>query len=219
MPARVELPAAQLLGVSVIAEQFHGVLEQVALLYRSEPSVRAFFQQAYGHVEEFLVSGPWYLPEAQICRYDGVLAPDGSFQIIEANNAAPAGVIRFGLTLREWIGRQYRPDEVPDALRNLQRMAYDPYLPVRAVLRCYEEQCQRQADFVALLHAEGRVRNEIPDLQAAFRMFGVEAGPSTPQTAASWMTHISTRTGESLLWPIQNIGRAVSSRPLTPRST
>ncbi len=83
------------------AERLVGVLDHVLELYRREGSVRELFS-AYDPVREYILRAPSLTPLTRICRLDGMVAPDGSYKILETNSDCPSGFFGSAKAMQIW---------------------------------------------------------------------------------------------------------------------
>jgi hypothetical protein len=172
--AHIALPVATIARIYSAAEHMHRVLETLALMFCESVEFRRFFS-AYSSISNLIASGQVYQPHAPVCRLDGIIDTHGRYHIIEVNAASPAGIVRYGLALKEWVERSKFNGTLQNTVQSMQRMMGEPFSAARHVISCYKSQYGEYPSRVSLLHYKGRVVNEMSALRAAFRHYGVAA--------------------------------------------
>ncbi|NVJ24029.1 hypothetical protein HUW62_22635 [Myxococcus sp. AM011] len=82
-------------------ERFIRVFDDVLELYRHDAEVRRLYR-GYEPVRDLLLAAPGFRPLTRICRFDGLVAPDGRYLILETNTDCPANLFASGMATRLW---------------------------------------------------------------------------------------------------------------------
>lgn len=77
------------------------LFDDVLELYRHDPEVRRLYA-AYEPVREYLLAAPGFRPLTRICRFDGLVAPDGRYLLLETNTDCPANLFLCGQITQLW---------------------------------------------------------------------------------------------------------------------
>lgn len=159
--------------IRAAVRRVQGLLEKMAVLYRGDPAVRAFFP-AYTQAERWLLPDHGMRPCTGICRLDGLLT-DGRFRVMEVSTGGPGGIIKVGAELSLWreavadiLGLE-RP-EVGD-----QPFGEDPLMFVRFLIDAHVQQFGRRPDGAAVVGLVNEFANEVALVTGGLQELGVPA--------------------------------------------
>jgi hypothetical protein len=167
------ISARQAREFAAIGERFVKLLDTAAEIYCNSREARRLFP-AYRGVERYATSLPKLKPLTRICRFDGLIAPDGSYRIIETNTDCPGGVIQNGLAGRIW---EQTANPLTDGLvldSRAQPFVVDPDCFLLELLAAHRERTGRQADHACVVNFRGRFTNEIDWMLRGLNRLGVE---------------------------------------------
>jgi hypothetical protein len=157
-----------------IGERFVKLLDTAAALYRDEPAARDLFP-AYRRVERYATALPKLNPITRICRFDGLIAPDGSYRILETNTDCPGGVIQNGLAGQVW---SQIANPLTDGLAldvHTQPFVKNPDCFLIELLAAHQERTGRRAERASIVNFRGQFTNEIDWMLEGLNRLGVEA--------------------------------------------
>jgi hypothetical protein len=157
-----------------IGERFVKLLDTAAALYCNDPEARDLFP-AYRGVERYATALPNLKPLTRICRFDGLIGPDGSYRILETNTDCPGGVIQNGLVGQIW-SRTANP--LADGLAldvHTQPFVKNPDCFLLELLAAHHERTGRRAERASVVNFHGQFTNEIDWMLDGFNRLGVEA--------------------------------------------
>lgn len=87
--------------LQVFGERMIYLFDEILELYRRDPEVRQLYA-AYEPVRELILAAPGFRPLTRVCRFDGLIGPDGRYLILETNTDCPANLFACGQATRLW---------------------------------------------------------------------------------------------------------------------
>jgi hypothetical protein len=167
------LTARQASDLGSIGERFVDLLDTAARLYCEDKDARDLFP-AYRNVDHLATKLPKLKPLTRICRLDGLLAPDGSYRILETNTDSPGGIIQNGRAGQIWA-------EIVNPLKDglaldidRQPFVKSPDCFLRELLAAHRERTGQSASRAAIVNYRGRFTNEIEWMVDGLIRLGVE---------------------------------------------
>lgn len=141
--------------------RFIRLLDEVLELYRRDPDVRKLYK-TYEPVREFLLAAPNFRPLTRICRFDGLVAPDGRYLILETNTDCPANLFACGQATRLW---RSMPNPILEKLGRSIEVVPQPIVETRnlfisELLDVYRGQMGRDPSEVRIVNYNGRFTSE-----------------------------------------------------------
>ncbi|HEY0193562.1 MAG TPA: hypothetical protein VGC42_20740 [Kofleriaceae bacterium] len=160
--------------LQIACERLIRVFDDVLELYRRDPAVRALYR-SYEPVRDYLLAAPVFRPLTRICRFDGLVAPDGRYLVLETNTDCPANLFACGQATRLWrsmanpilagLGRAL--DEVP------QPIVETPDLFITELLDVYRGETGRDPREVRVVNYNGRFTSEADLVVKGFGARGI----------------------------------------------
>jgi glutathionylspermidine synthase len=157
---------------AAIGERFVKLLDRAAAIYCEEKEARDLFP-AYRGVARYATALPNLKPLTRICRFDGLIAPDGKYRILETNTDCPGGVIQNGLAGRVWgeVANPLTDDLALDVYA--QPFVKNPDCFVLELLAAHRERTGRDAERASIVNFRGRFTNEIDWMQEGLNRLGI----------------------------------------------
>lgn len=142
-------------------ERFIRLFDEVLELYRREPEVRKLYE-TYEPVRDFLLAAPNFRPLTRICRFDGLVAPDGRYLILETNTDCPANLFASGQATRLW---RSMPNPILEKLGGSLEVIAQPIVETRnlfisELLDVYRGELGRDPIEVRIVNYNGRFTSE-----------------------------------------------------------
>ncbi|RYZ44040.1 MAG: hypothetical protein EOO71_00790 [Myxococcaceae bacterium] len=142
-------------------ERFIRVFDEVLELYRHDPEVRKLYR-SYEPVREYLLAAPGFRPLTRICRFDGLVAPDGRYLILETNTDCPANLFASGQATRLW---RSQPNPILAAWGRTVELVPQPIVETRnlfisELLDAYRADKGRDPNEVRIVNYNGRFTSE-----------------------------------------------------------
>lgn len=160
--------------VAHVAEQFVTLLDTAAELYCSDRGSRRLFP-AYDAVAPLAISVPRPRPIVRVCRFDGLIAADGEFRILETNTEGPGGVIQNGLAGQIWA----RSDNplIDDLKLDVFAQPYvrDPDSFFTELFAAHQAMTGQRLGRAAIVNYRGRFTNEVDWMLEGLQRHGVDA--------------------------------------------
>ncbi|MBC7974918.1 MAG: hypothetical protein H7138_08015 [Myxococcales bacterium] len=142
-------------------ERLIRLFDDVLELYRRDPEVRRLYQ-TYEPVRDYLLAAPSFRPLTRICRFDGLVAPDGRYLILETNTDCPASLFTCGQATRLW---RSMPNPILDKLGPAIEVVPQPIVETRnlfiaELLDVYRGERGRDPVEVRIVNYNGRFTSE-----------------------------------------------------------
>jgi hypothetical protein len=161
-------------NIAHVAERFVSLLDTAAELYCGDRGCRRLFP-VYDAVAPLAVSLPPIRPIVRVCRFDGLIAADGEFRILETNTEGPGGVIQNGRAGRIW-SRCNNPlidDLELDVF--VQPFVCDPDCFLKELFAAHFAMTGRRLERAAIVNYRGRFTNEVDWMLEGLNRHGVSA--------------------------------------------
>lgn len=158
----------------IFGERMICLFDEILELYRHDPEVRRLYA-AYEPVREHILAAPSFRPLTRVCRFDGLIGPDGRYLILETNTDCPANLFACGQATRLW---RSTPNPILDRLGRAIEVVPQPIVETRdlfiaELLGVYRGERGRDPTEVRIVNYNGRFTSEADLVIRGFAVHGI----------------------------------------------
>ncbi|MBZ4401577.1 MULTISPECIES: hypothetical protein [unclassified Myxococcus] len=204
--------------LKLAGERFIRVFDDVLELYRHDDEVRGLYR-GYEPVRDYLLAAPGFRPLTRICRFDGLVAPDGRYLILETNTDCPANLFASGMATRLW---RSRPNPILAAWGRDVEWVPQPIVETRnlfisEMLDTYRADKGREPSEVRIVNYNGRFTSETDLIIQGFDERGIHCEFIDLRELAPGAGHVTHRgTRIDLVynkWDLRDLVRCPDAAP------